>query len=65
MREENEKEAKGSCGFKRAEEESQTKTSESSNKSWSSNPQNGKETNLQDNKEVTSSTGPIMNYQEG
>ena len=65
VREENEKEAKGSCGFKRAEEENQTKTSESSNKSWSSNPQNGKETNLQDNKEVTSSTGPIMNYQEG
>ena len=65
-REENEKEeAKGSCGFKRAEEENQTEASESNNKSWSSNPQNRKETNPQDNKEVTSSAGPIMNYQEG
>ena len=64
VREENEKEAKGSCGFKRAEEENQTEASGSSNKSWSSNPRNRK-TNPQDNKQVTSSTGPIMNYQEG
>ena len=64
VREENEKEAKGSCGFKRAEEENQTEASGSSNKSWSSNPRNRK-TNPQDNKQVTSSTGPIMNFQEG
>ena len=35
----------------------------SSSKSWSSNPQNRKETNPQDNKKVKSSTGPVMNYQ--
>ena len=38
MREENEKEAKGSYGFKRAEEENQTEASGSSEKSLSSNP---------------------------
>ena len=65
VREENEKETKGSCGFKKAEEKNQTEASRSSNKSGSSNHQNRKETNPQDNKEVTSSTGPIMNYQEG
>ena len=64
-REENEKETKGSCGFKKAEEKNQTEASRSSNKSGSSNHQNRKETNPQDSKEVTSSTGPIMNYQEG
>ena len=65
-REENEKEAKGSSGFKRAEEENQTETLGSSNKRWSSNTQNiMKETDRQDNKELTSSTGLIMNYQEG
>ena len=31
VREENEKEAKGSCGFNRAQEENQTETSRSSN----------------------------------
>ena len=65
VREENEKEAKGSWGFKRPEAENQTEASGSSNKSWSSNSHIRKETNPQDNKEVTSSTGPIINYQEG
>ena len=54
---EHEKEAKGNCGFKRAEEENQTDASGNSNKSQSSYPQNRKETNPQDNKEVTSSNG--------
>ena len=38
VREENKKEAKGSCGFKRAEKENQTETSnkDSSSKSWNS-----------------------------
>ena len=65
LREENEKEAKGRCGFTRAEEENQTETSGSSKKSWSSNAQKMKETDPQDNKELAGSTGPIMNYQEG
>ena len=64
VREENKKEAKGS--FKRAEKENKTETLGSSNKRWSSNTQNIiKETDPQDNKELTSSTGPIINYQEG
>ena len=63
---ENEKEARGSCGFKIAEEGNQRETSkESSNKSWSSKAQNIKGTISKDNMEVTSSTGPIVNYQEG
>ena len=65
VKEENEKEAKGSCGFKRPKEEDQTEASGSSNKNWSSNPHSRKETNPQDNKEVTSSSGPIINRQEG
>ena len=40
-------------------------TSGSSKKSWSSNAQKMKETDPQDNKELTGSTGPIMNYEEG
>ena len=64
MREENEKEAKGSCGIKRAQEANQTEKSGSSSKSWSSNTQNIKGTDPQDNKEVKS-IGPIINYQEG
>ena len=60
--EENGKEAQRSCGFNRAEEENKTEASkENSNKNWSSNTQ----TDPQDNKEITSSTGPIVNYQEG
>ena len=66
MGEENEKEAKRTCGFKTAEEENQTVTSkENSNKIWSSNAQNIKETGPKDNMKVTSSTGPLVNYQEG
>ena len=38
VKKENEKEAKGSYGFKRAEEENQTEASGSSEKSLSSNP---------------------------
>ena len=65
VREENEKETKISCGFSRAEEENQTETSGSSNKRWSTNSQNVKETDPQDYKELASSTGPIKNYHEG
>ena len=56
VREENEKETKRSCGFSRAEEENQTETSRSSNKRWSTNSQNVKETDPQDywtNKELS------------
>ena len=60
------KEAKDNCGLKAAGEENQRETSkESSNKTWSSNAQNIKETDPQENMEVTSSAGPIVNYQEG
>ena len=57
MREENKKE----------EEKSQTEISNigRSNKSWSSNAQNMKETDLQDNMEVTRRTGLVANYQGG
>ena len=66
MGKENEKKAKGRCGFKRTEEENQTETSKESSKSRSSNVQNIKETDPQDNNmEVTSTTGPIVNYPEG
>ena len=62
----NQKETKGSCGLKRAEEENQTETSGSSNKRWSSKTQDIiKKTDPQDNKELTSSTGPTIYYQEG
>ena len=63
--EKNEKEAKVSCSFKRAEEENQTRTSkESSKKIWSNSAQNIKEADLQDNTEITSSTRPTVKYKE-
>ena len=64
--EKNKKEAKESFDFKKAEEQNQTETSnESNNKNWSSNALNIKGADPQDNIEVTSSTGPIVDYQEG
>ena len=38
---------------------------QSRTQSWSSNAQNIKETDLKDNLEVTSSAGPLVNYEEG